>query len=52
MRRAYESGAEDRFHAWRKQVKYQRPEQQMAVRREDRVRLVSMDAEKKQPVKR
>jgi len=36
----------------RKQVKYQRPEQQVAVRRQDRVRLVSMDAEKKQPVKR
>jgi len=36
----------------RKQVKHQRPEQQVAVRRQDRVRLVSMDAEKKQPVKR
>jgi NADH-quinone oxidoreductase subunit J len=35
----------------RKNVKHQRPEKQVAVRRQDRVRLVSMSAEKKQPVK-
>ena len=36
----------------RPNVKRQRPEQQVTVRRNDRVRLVSMTPEKKQPVKR
>ncbi len=35
----------------RKGVKQQRPEEQVAVRRQDRVRVVSMVAEKKQPLK-
>ncbi len=36
----------------RPNVKRQRPERQVMVRREDRIRLVSMAPEKKQPVKR
>ncbi len=36
----------------RPQVKRQRPERQVTVRRGDRIRLVSMAPEKKQPVKR
>ncbi len=36
----------------RPQVKRQRPDRQVMVRRADRIRLVSMAAEKKQPVKR
>ncbi len=36
----------------RPQVKRQRPERQVMVRRGDRIRLVSMAPEKKQPVKR
>ena len=36
----------------RAHVKHQRPELQVAVRRADRVRLVSMAAEEKQSVKR
>ncbi len=36
----------------RPHVKRQRPDRQVMVRRADRIRLVSMEAEKKQPVKR